>query len=609
MLMNLLLFLSLLAYTQAFGKHQFPLTTHRGEQLANEFQLLEPASIRFIDRVSASGDYSVSASPLELDNDQTLTISYKSTNPDKYDFVAVYSASADINEVVPLKYGWCDDSSEYLSTGLGSLQFNMTNVRTDISVYMFTGGTKYPVYATKFDENIQFKNVNEPLKARVVPTGDYDVFKLLWSSATSTKPVVKFGFTSGDYSNVVDATTKTISRDQVCGAPANTTGWFDLGLIHEALLTGMLDAPSRNLYYVFGDAETNNWSEERVFHLPPPNGRSSEPTRVILYDDLGRGSDDQAYTWNEYGRPAYSTIKSVNQLVIDGKVDAVYHGGDISYATGYLSVWDYFLDMLEPVAGSVLYLTTVGNHESDWYDSASLYSNSDSGGECGVLTTELIPLPAPATTDKPWWSYNVGMIHFVGISTEHNYDVGSEQYIWLENDLKSVDRSVYPWIVFGGHRAMYINSNYGDGETSDLAVMDRMIEQLEPLLFKYKVNVGFYGHNHVVQRHSAVYNRTVVQKSVEVNDESGNFLYRLQENPQATVHFIIGTGGASFTKNYVTPYPEFNEDVFYEWGYTHLTAYNATHLEWKWIKSDNNEVLDLVYITQEDPATTGPWTF
>lgn len=167
----------------------------------------------------------------------------------------------------------------------------------------------------------------------------------------------------------------------------------------------------------------------------------------------------------------------------------IYHGGDISYATGYLSVWDFYLDMLSPMAGSALYLTTVGNHESDYYNSASYFSNSDSGGECGgdahansssssccshlltsraVLTTSLIPMPAPATTNQPWWSYNVGLFHFVGMSSEHDFHEGSAQYAFIEADLKAVDRNLTPWVIFGSHRAMYINSNYGGGESSDI---------------------------------------------------------------------------------------------------------------------------------------------
>ena len=41
------------------------------------------------------------------------------------------------------------------------------------------------------------------------------------------------------------------------------------------------------------------------------------------------------------------------------------------------------------------------------------------------------------------------------MSTEHNFTKGSPQYEWMEKDLKNVNRSLTPWIVIAGHRAMY----------------------------------------------------------------------------------------------------------------------------------------------------------
>ena len=57
----------------------------------------------------------------------------------------------------------------------------------------------------------------------------------------------------------------------------------------------------------------------------------------------------------------------------------------------------------------------------------------------------------------------------------------------------------------------------GPGYTAgaDINTMNNLITHIEPLLFKYRVNVAFYGHNHVVQRHSAVFNKTVIQHSTE----------------------------------------------------------------------------------------------
>lgn len=274
-----------------------------------------------------------------------------------------------------------------------------------------------------------------------------------------------WGFASADYSATVNATTSTISRADMCGAPASTYGYRDLGLIHTALLTGVRNKTSQYIYYKFGDRKTNDWSEEFRFRVLPLAGRQplDRPTTLILYDDLGRGSLDQSYTWNEYGRPSVYTIMSVGEEVARGGVDAIYHGGDISYATGYIAVWDFFLDMVSPLTASVVYLTTVGNHESDWPSSGSYYEGTDSGGECGVPSLRLMPMPPPAVPNAPWWSYDVGLVHMIGISTEHNYTTGSSQWTWLLNDLQGIDRSKTPWVIFGGHRAMYLNSNYDTG--------------------------------------------------------------------------------------------------------------------------------------------------
>jgi acid phosphatase type 7 len=84
----------------------------------------------------------------------------------------------------------------------------------------------------------------------------------------------------------------------------------------------------------------------------------------------------------------------------------------------------------------------IGNHEADWTLGNTLYGVTDSGGECDVTSTTMMPMPAPATLkpNEPWWSYDVGMVHFVGMSTEHPYDACSQQYAWIESDLASVNR-------------------------------------------------------------------------------------------------------------------------------------------------------------------------
>jgi hypothetical protein len=151
------------------------------------------------------------------------------------------------------------------------------------------------------------------------------------------------------------------------GPPANTTGWREQGLIHTAPLAGMTALANTRIYYSFGDAITDDFSGEYFFQVPPLAGTQppSRPTTAVLYCDMGRGSTDDTYTWNEYGRPAVAIMEAVGDEVLRGEVDVVFHGGDISYATGMMAVWDFFMNALSPVASGALYMTTVGNHVCD----------------------------------------------------------------------------------------------------------------------------------------------------------------------------------------------------------------------------------------------------
>lgn len=325
---------------------------------------------------------------------------------------------------------------------------------------------------------------------------------------------------------------------------------------------------------------------------------------------MGRGSTDMTYTWSESGRASIYTTLSLGHLVRQGVVDAVYHGGDISYARGYTAVWDFYADQISAFAARTVYFTTLGNHEADWSSGLSYYNGTDSGGECSVPTLALFPEPAPATFEQPWWSYDIGLIHFVGMQTEYDFTTGSIQWEWLDNDLKSVNRSVTPWIIFGGHRPMYINSYYSGCNDfgGDTNVMNYLIKHVEPLLYKYKVDIAFWGHNHVVQRQSAVYQSKVVQKSVDAFDAHGEAIH-LYSEPQATVHLVIGTGGAGFTENADNstkyPMPDWNEDFFYLHGYAVAKSVNATYLTWEWFEGINNKKQQYIVVTRSE--STKPW--
>ena len=81
----------------------------------------------------------------------------------------------------------------------------------------------------------------------------------------------------------------------------------------------------------------------------------------------------------------------------------------------------------------------------------SISANHDecvSGGECGVPMYNRYHMPDNGNS-LFWYSYDYGLVHMITISTEHNFTIGSTQYQWLLNDLKSVDRKKTPWIILG----------------------------------------------------------------------------------------------------------------------------------------------------------------
>jgi hypothetical protein len=98
-------------------------------------------------------------------------------------------------------------------------------------------------------------------------------FNLLWSSSTSTQPQVKWGTSKGNYIITADAVTSKIEAGDMFGYPANSTGFRDFGLIHTAPLVGMKALANTKLYYIFGDAATNDFSDEFLFNVRAATSR------------------------------------------------------------------------------------------------------------------------------------------------------------------------------------------------------------------------------------------------------------------------------------------------------------------------------------------------
>ena len=364
----------------------------------------------------------------------------------------------------------------------------------------------------------------------------------------------------------VPATSSTYRAAQMCGLPANMSiGWHDPGWIHTAVFgTAGESSPAKpagdgareSFQYAVGtsncttDTEGALWSPAYVVRAPPT---PTEQLAVLFIGDMGEAPRDSPISEHHWQMPQPTEV--VDAMIAsnsDAQYDAVWHIGDLSYATGYGSVWDGFMRQIEPLATVLPYYTSPGNHERDSPGTGAFQHGDDSGGECGVpFNARFIQpggdsqsaAPPPNSTDSvpPFYSDSIGPVHVIFASTEHDYHAGSAQHAWLQRDLAAVNRSATPFLVFSGHRPMYGSTTVGENAPGKWHVAPnssfnwQMAEALEPLFAQHHVDLALWGHVHNYERTCPLLNQTC------------------RPAGQGTVHVTAGTAGAS-----TTVFPSFN---------------------------------------------------
>lgn len=499
-----------------------------------------------------------------------VTVSWEGvSSPSKKDWVGVYSPPANnaygINATknAPIKYQYAYYSSTHMSYGKGSVQIRLMNMRQPVIFGFFKGGTSSPTLLA-VSEIVQFANPNEPLQGHLALTTDPSQMTITWVTRDADSPTVMWGTESGNYSDNIKAVTMTYTSTDMCGSPATDFGFRDPGKIHTAVMSDLI--PGEKYYYVFGDSY--GWSNEYSFTAAPFPG-SSDPITVIAYGDMGCAEMDDSYMVQTV-KASLNTTKRIREQL--DKIDFVLQIGDISYAMGYSSMWDIYFDQLEPIATSVPYMAGIGNHERNYPNTMpGYYNNSGSGGECGIPHELRFQMPTPAV-DSPWYSFDYGSAHFIIMSTEHMFTQGSEQYRFIESQLSSVDRTLTPWLIFGGHRPMYIASKdtgYPDGHN---AVAYALRSSLEPLLLEYKVDLALWAHIHAYQRTCPVYQEKCVENGIP--------------------HVVIGMAGRNLANVLPSSLPSWLVYTDYKaYGYSRITV-NDTTLMFEYIHSDDDIVYD-----------------
>ncbi len=165
---------------------------------------------------------------------------------------------------------------------------------------------------------------------------------------------------------------------------------------------------------------------------------------------------------------------AVVKAIVASAPRLVLHDGDITRDGTVASYWqtEYFTPAASLIKTTPVY-PTPGNHEKGTSSYYSYFSPATGGG----------------TKSEEWYSFNYGSVHFISIDTCSSFSVGSTQYNWLVNDLKTTTAE---WKVVLTHYPAYSSGTHGSSPNVQSVLV--------PLFEKYKVDMVFAGHDHIYER-------------------------------------------------------------------------------------------------------------
>lgn len=347
----------------------------------------------------------------------------------------------------------------------------------------------------------------------------------------------------------------------------NNTQW-----IHRALMTGL--RPGTRYEYQAANATTFG----TTYHFSAARDGMWLP-KILVYGDFGLE--------NAVSLPA--VLKDVEL----GIVDVIVHNGDYAYddfenngTTG-----DQFMQMIEPIASTIPYQMSQGNHEGN-YDAIHYRMR-------WTMTDW-------ETTQNLYHSFNTGPIHWVAFNTEFYFayvrpdrnfgpypDLIAKQLTFVERDLieANKNRAAQPWIVVFGHRPFYCS----DDDDDDCVFMrNQWRTGLETLFYNYGVDIVLGAHQHTYERLWPTYDMLVRNSSTPGEPYT---------DPLAPVHLVTGAAGCredtdTFNRGALGPWSAVR---IADYGYARLTAIDQHTLQWEQVNATTRAVVDEIIIRKSSP--------
>ncbi|MFE6286783.1 purple acid phosphatase family protein [Streptomyces sp. NPDC057877] len=241
---------------------------------------------------------------------------------------------------------------------------------------------------------------------------------------------------------------------------------------------------------------------------------AAAPHRATVTSFRTAPARPESFVFTAFGDQGLGADAQANDRVLRRQNPAFHlHAGDICYANpsgrgrdsdAYEPTsWDLFLKQTEPVARSVPWMVTTGNHDMEaWYSpdgyggQAARWSLPDSGFDARR---------APGV-----YAFTYGNVGFVALdANDVSYEIPANygytdgrQTAWLDRKLRELRAAPeVDFVVVFFHHCAYSTSTHA----SDGGVRAEWV----PLFAQHRVDLVINGHNHVYERTDAIKNSEV----------------------------------------------------------------------------------------------------
>jgi len=314
-------------------------------------------------------------------------------------------------------------------------------------------------------------------------------------------------------------------NESVKAAYNNPASLYQSPLIFTVKLENLL--PNTQYFYeIDGEYQGN-------FTTLPMDGDHSKPLTLGMWADVGQ-----------------TNVSALNMeyLLHDVNPDLVLLAGDLSYADAFQQRWDTWGRLMEPLMSHKLSLFCNADHEL----------NVGNEQNIGYLFRYPAPFEESNSPSFEYYSYKTGPLHIIALGSYTVFNHSSVQYRWLEQELARIDRRRTPWVLVMLHVPWYCSNFVHIGEGL------LMRESMEPLLYKYGVDIVLTGHVHAYERTFPVYQN--------------------ETNSCGPVHFDLGDAGnreGAYT-DWLMPQPSWSAFREASFGVGKLVIYNETHAYYEW---------------------------